>query len=481
MSRRNGIYNPSRAACMAALFLIVTVSFFIGYDPIIEEAEAVQPIAVVMDFQFDGRHRTGSTVDIYTGPGKTGQTSLNGTVTIYRSAKVLRTKVFFNLYFSVDKTDNSGITGTIFPQVWEFDPGWYTQTIPIKVNLLVPPMTRYSTGVSPLINVTVWGEWFANYQDSGIGPFASGDIPEYPIFVNIRPYHYLQMSFNPVMLELSPGSSGWVECIMFNTGNGFERVEIAIPNQLAYAKAGWVFEFEETSLDIGPGSQASTRIKVTAPRKVQFKVHMEMHDFPVHAESYYSQYQVKDGILLEKVEYDMGFMVYVFGVDFVFVPWAWAIVMFIALAVVLMNLGINIFTLKKRKMPRGTEPGFFALYHMVSNPERRARARARMEERRKLRKELREERKAEKEALKENRPGKVKPPGSLSVLEPFETEKKRAPVLDLKRTDDDFDIAIPDKKPGHSGERPKISFLNKARKRDKVETDMVDILSSLDD
>jgi hypothetical protein len=333
------------------------------------------------------------------------------------------------------------------------------------------------------VNVTVWGEWFAKYQDNDMGPFASGDIPQYPLFVNVRPYHYLQMTFDPVMLELSPGSSGWVTCLVRNSGNGYERVELSIPGELAYAKSGWIFEFENTVIDIGPDSEGSARIKITAPRRIEPKYHMEMYDFSIMATSYYSTYQVKDGALEVPVEYETGIFVQVNGIDFLYVPWMWAITMYLVMALILFNFGINPFTMTKRKVH---EPGFIALYHFASNPERRARIKARREERRKARLEEKERKMAEKERLREMEPKKesIPPPKKekplLSEAEPM---KRKAPVLDLKRTDDDFDIELPSVKeaPQIRKEKKRAPVLGGGRKRQQVEDDMIDILGSLDD
>ncbi len=485
MVGRGERWAPSHAAGAFFMLLLLILSGLLIYDGTVEEADAIQPISVTLDFQSDDRHRTGNLIEIETGPGETGQVSINGTVTIYRSAKLARTKVFFTLYF---KSENPEVTGSIFPKVWEFDPIFKLQAIPIKVNLQVSPMTRFSSSVNSLVEVAVWGDWQAQYQGSELGPFASGEIPEYPLFVNVRPYHYLQMTFDPVMLELSPGSSGWINCTVLNTGNGYERVELEIPGIFAYAKSGWVFEFEQTFLDIGPGSQASTRIKVTAPRKVQLKFHMTMYDFPVLATSFYSEYQVKDGHELEPLDYQMGFMVYVFGVDFVYVPWMWAIVIYAVLGIILLNLGVNIFTMRKRKLPKGKDPGFIALYHIISNPERRARARARMAERRKLRLVEKEKRALQKESLKKaERPvdkEKWSPPTPRSrpLLGNSEPVRRKAPVLDLKPRDDDFDIQLPEGKPKAREERRSSKPLfGRPGKQDKIEQDMIDVLSSLDD
>jgi hypothetical protein len=155
--------------------------------------------------------------------------------------------------------------------------------------------------------------------------------------------------------------------------------------------------------------------------------------------------------------------------------------MYLAIAIVLLNLGINVFTMRKRKLPRGKDPGFIALYHIARNPERRARAKTRMEERRKLRRELKEKRKAEKEALKSAAAEEKKEREAKLPSPEIPSEKKKAPVLDLHRTDDDFDIIIPEERPKPS-ERPRSKpFTRAPRKREKVEKDMIDVLSNLDD
>jgi len=484
MRERGESWHPPRTSGALFMLFLLLLSGILFYDGGVEKANAVQPISVTLDFQSDARYRTGNLVEIQTGPGENGQVSINGTVTIYRSAKLVRTRVFVSLHF---ESSNPEVTGSVFPQVLDFDPIFKIQHIPIKVNLQVTPMTRYSSSVGSLINVNISGEWQVQYQGSDIGPFASDEIPKYPLFVNIRPYHYLQMTFNPVMLELSPGSSGWIECIVDNTGNGYERVELAIPGILAYAKSGWVFEFEETFLDIGPGSKASTMIKVTAPRKVQLKFHMTMYDFPVIATSHYSQYQVRDGRMPEVLDYQMGFMVYMFGIDFVYVPWAWAIVIYVVLGLVLLNLGINVFTFRKRRLPRGKEPGFIALYHLISNPERRDRARERMAERRRLRRDEKEKQALEKLSRKKEpekdirEKGAIAPPRSSPLPGPSEPARKRAPVLDLRPREDDFDIELPAERPKVKDEKPSKPLFGKPRKRERVEQDMIDVLSSLDD
>jgi hypothetical protein len=454
-------------------------SAFVLFDDATEEADAVLPISLQFNFASEQRFRTGNLVEIQTGPGEDGQVIVNGSLEFYRSAKLLRTKIFIDLYF---ESDNPAVYGSVNPMIYEIQPMAKLSSIDIKVNIGISPMTKYSTGVSPLVNVTVWGKWTAKYQDGNTTPYASGEIPAYPLYVNVRPYHYLQMTFDPVMLSISPGSSGWVKCIVRNSGNGYERVELSIPGELAYAKSGWAFEFEETVLDIDPDSESWTRIKITAPRTIELKYHMEMYDFSVQAVSYYSSYQVKDGRLYTPVEYEQGVFVQVNGIDFIYVPWMWTITLWLVMAFILFNLGINPLVMKRRKVE---EPGFIKLYHLATNPERRAKARVRRKERMEMKRELREQRKAEKERLKEEAAKEQRTPKPHGEkAKPFEpSAKKKAPVLDLKRTDDDFDIELPDIKEERrpKPERRSKPLLGGGRKREKVEKDMIDILGSLDD
>jgi hypothetical protein len=474
-----GTWKRGRAAFAVVLLLSLIFTAFVLFDISTEEADAILPISVQYNFASEQEHRTGNLVEIQTGPGEDGAVRVAGTIEFYRSAKLLRTRVFIELHF---KSDHPEVFGSVFPPIIEIDPMAKLSHYPITVNIQISPMTKYSTGVSPLVEVTVWGTWWAKYQDGNSTPFATGDVPEYPLYVNVRPYHYLQMTFDPVMIELSPGSSDWVRCIVQNSGNGYERVELSIPGEVAYAKAGWVFEFEDTVLDIGPDSESSTRIKITAPRTIEPKYHMEMYDFSVLAVSHYSNYQVKDGHLFAPIEYESGVFIQVNGIDFMYVPWMWTITLYLAMAFILFNLGINPLVMKRRKVE---EPGFIKIYHLASNPKRRAKAMERREERRKLRREEREQRRSEKELLKEEmaKERKTTSPKKEKVKISEEPIKKRAPILDLKRTDDDFDIEIPglkeEKQP--KPESKSKPLLGGGRKRDKVEKDMVDILGSLDD
>jgi hypothetical protein len=210
---------------------------------------------------------------------------------------------------------------------------------------------------------------------------------------------------------------------------------------------------------------------------------MEMYDFSVQAVSHYSTYQVKDGHLFAPVEYESGVFVQVNGIDFFYVPWMWAITLYLVMAFVLFNLGINPLVMKKRKID---EPGFVKIYNIATNPARRERARARREEKRERRREERELRRAEKEALKieeKRRETGPEPRKRESVKLGSEPVRRKAPVLDLKRTDDDFDIEIPGAKKDREPmqDRRSRSLLGGSRKRDRVEKDMIDVLGSLDD
>jgi len=458
---------------MVSVLLLLIFSAISFVDETTEEADALLPISAQFYFASDQGFRTGNMIEIQTGPGQTGQVIVNGTLEFYRSAKLLRTVIMIDLKFS---SSHPEITGSVFPQMIDIRPESKLSHYPIHVNIQVAPTTKFSTPVDSLINVSVFGTWEARYQSNELLPFANGDIDTYPLFVNVRPYHYLYMTFDPVMLSLKPGESGWAKCIVRNNGNGFERVELSMPGALAYAKSGWIFEFEETVLDIGPASDAFTKVKITSPRKVQPKYHMEMYDFSVLAVSYYSSYQVKDGVLDVPWEYETGIFVQVTGFDFLYVPWMWALVLYIVIALVLFNLGINPLVMKKR---RAKNPGFIALYRIITDPKRRELARIKRAERRKLKSEIKEEEKLRKQREKEAEKAKA-PPSRVERPKPERT----APVLDLHRTDDDFDIEVPSVK-----EAPKRTPQKKGplqlgggpKKRDKVEKDMLDVLSSLDD
>ncbi|MBN1390342.1 MAG: hypothetical protein JXA22_06850 [Candidatus Thermoplasmatota archaeon] len=471
----NGKWIPARAAFLTSMLLITVISMVSFIDEATEDADAVLPISAQFYFDSEQDFRTGNLIEIGTGPEETGQVTVDGTLEFYRSAKFLRTRIMIDLKFS---SDNPEVTGTVFPSMIDIQPQAKLNHYPIKVNIQIAPMTKYSTGVNPLVNVTVFGTWQANYQFNEMAPFASGDISPYPLYVNVKPYHYLYMTFDPVMLDLSPGSSGWVRCIVKNSGNGFERVELSMPGATAYAKAGWVFEFESTVLDIGPDAEGWTRIKITSPRKLEPKYHMEMHDFSVLAVSHYSSYQVKDGNLEAPIEYESGVFVQINGFDFLYVPWTWTVLFYVVIWIVLFNFGIDPFTMRRR---RTRDPGFKALYRRISDPKRRARARTRREERRKLRRELRESKK-QKAQLEKGQDVPKALPGTKESSQA--TTSRKDHILDLKRSDDglDLDLSEPENTGKLAPGKARAPLLGGGKvKREKVEKEMIDVLSSLDD
>lgn len=482
-------WKRGRTAFAVTLLLLLIFSAFVFFDDSTEEADAILPISMQFNFASTERGKTGNMIEIKTGPPQTdqdqtvkdtpGQVQVKGTLEVYRSARLARTKIFVDLFA---RAEHPEFSCSILPPMIDIEPTMKWNSTEVTVNLQISPATRFSTNAGSLVNVTVWGVWRAKYQDNDDAPFASGEVPEYPLYVNVRPYHFLDVTFTPVMLDLTPGSSGWVTCRVKNQGNGFDRVELSIPGEIAFAKSGWAFEFESTVVDLEPNAEAFTRVKITAPREISFWYIQRMYDIPVLAVSYYSEYMVKDGDLLVPYEYNTGMFVQVEGISFVYVPWMWAMAIYLAMALVLFNLGINPLVMKKRKI---REPGFVKLYNFATNPERRARAKARRDEKRKFRREERGQRRAEKEKLKEVSKKERKPPGSEKerVRMVDEPVKKKAPVLDLKRTDDDFDIEIPalKEKKETKPERRSKSLLGGGRKRDKVEKDMIDVLGSLDD
>lgn len=488
------ISAPARNISLS-LFMICTVllGFFIFHDGMTEEADAVRPVNVVFNFEpAEGSEAKsdGNVVEMLTGPTIKGSGTANvtGYVSIYRSAKVERTKVFVtNLRI---RTTNPDLVGSVFPNIVEFTPGLKYQRIALTVNLKISRTTRYSTGPNPLINVTIMGDWQVKYEDPTTR--SSGTIDPYPLYVNVKPYHFLTMTYDPPMLQLMPGATGYVECIVMNQGNGYERVELVLPGLMTFAKSGWIIEMEQTVLNIDPSSEERVRIKITSPREFHFQWHRTMISFPMYALSHYSKYQVEDLDLeyeYQSQTYDI--QVQLSGFDFVYVPYMWAILFWIIIALVLFNVGINPFVMRKRRLPRGKDPGFIALYHFMNSPERRARWKERQAEKKKVRaaqRELRTEQKLkekeQREKLKEAQAKKAAAlPTSRSSISKERPPAEKRPVLDLKRSNDDFDIEIPDPAPKEQVKaKPLLSFgSSRPKKKSSIEKDMLDVLEHLDD
>jgi hypothetical protein len=401
--------------------------------------------------------------------------SVRGKVDLFRSAKALRTRVLANLYFESSRPDI--VLGSVFPRIMDFDPVSKFNHTDIIINLFVTPMINYSSVVGGLIKVRVWGDWFTPFSQ-GVESWSAGTIDEFYIYVNIKPFHYLDLMFDPPMLQIRPGEPTELEVIVRNRGNGNERVELSIPNEATYAKSGWSFEFESTVLDIPPKADGKVGLKVVPPRRQQFKYHMEVLDFNVRAVSHNSRFQVIDGDRSEENWFEMSFTVYTLGFDAVFVPFTWTLLFYILFILIMFNLGINMFTLRKRRLPKGKYPGFIALYRTIGHPERRdERAKARQ-----ISRELRRE-EAERKRLAKGTEAEKRPDLPVQRARPI------APISAKGRSnkDDDFDIEVPPIKAGtprsvgpNSGRSVPLRPRGK-KGTEGFENEVLDVLGSLDD
>lgn len=426
--------------CLLAFSLILAMDSFLPEETV-EEADAIRSVGsyITLNQNQTRSNQKGNVVELYTGPGETRYSDqIYGNVVVWRTSKVLRDRIMVNLYF--ESEDPSLVIGSVNPMVYDIQPGIKQSTKGIAITLsLASPMLQYSTGIDPWVRVKVYGTWMAQWNLGLNGTWESGVIQPIYIYVHVVPYHYLQMSFDPAMVQLGPGGTGEIDVIVLNSGNGNERVELYIPNENTYAKEGWIFEFNRTTLDIGPRSEARARIKVTAPRST-VRWHMETKDFSVVATSYYDKYQANEEDR-EPHTYEMSFMAYIFGLDFTYIPWAWAALFYVIFFIILFNLGINPTTLRKRKLGKGQEPGFIKLYHITRDPKKRAEHRRRREEIRRIKAEEKDRKKKERDLQKQRQ--------SLEKEKPREASppKPRAKVLDLKKVDDDFDLVMLDDRP----------------------------------
>ncbi len=413
------------ASVVVILCVILLQNFAQDLSPF-EDAEGYGTMTGYIVMDETGSNQKGNVIELYTGPGESrfsGQ--VTGMVSLYRTT-VLRDRVDVRMWF--ESEDTSLVLGSVTPMVATIAPGTKIGQVPIIANIrLATPMLNYSTGISPLVKITIWGEWSAQWNAGQDGPWDGGVIEPTYIYVHINPYHYLQMAFDPPMVDLSPGGSGEIEVIVLNTGNGNERVDLLIPNEMTYAKEGWIFQMNRTTLDIPPRSEARATIKVTAPRST-IRWHMDTADFSVKAISYYDTYVSMDEDR-EPISYEMTFMVYIFGLDFTYVPWAWAIVFWLITALVMFNLGVNPLVMRRRKLPKGVDPGFVTLFHLMRNPERRRLLKESRDNKRKLKMAERDRRLEEK-----SRKALAEKAAATQIT------KRRAPVLDLKPKNDDFDI-----------------------------------------
>ena len=494
MARRGyGSANPFRVISVSVLFfLIVSLALlcedaFTGEENFSMDAEGARPVYIKIEMDTINKVQEGNKIIIQSGPGSTGNAVMFGNISIYRTARLARNPIYIRL--RLDFPPGNNIIGSVTPMILTFSPVAKYGSVPIRVNLLLgSPMLNYSTGVSDLLKVNIVGVWSAEPSVGAVEEWIGGDIDPYPVYVEVRPYHYLLMTFEPTVLQLFPGMSGDLYVVVKNTGNGNERVDLWIPNERIWASRGWVFAFERTTIDMGPQSEARVKVTVTSPRTFSAPYHMELTAFTVHAESYYSRVKYEQGLLDYAVTYDMDFMVSLYGVDLLFVPWMWSSVLYLAIAVVLLNLGINVFTMKRRRLPRGREPGFIALYHLVRSEERRQRLREERaikkeqkallkQERQRLALEVKEQKEREKEAIvpakklslpspdRGGRPWGKKPRVDLSDIE-----------LDLDGPEMEIAPAMKEERPGRPSRKPLFSG-----KREREMDDLRDSLSLLDD
>jgi hypothetical protein len=332
-------------------------------------------------------------------------------------------------------------------------------------------MINYSSAVSGLIKIKVWGDWFTPFSQ-GVESWSAGSIDEFYIYVNVKPFHYLDLLFDPPMVQIRPGEPTKLDVIVRNRGNGLERVELSIPNEATYALSGWTFEFDSTVLDIPPRAEARIGLRIVPPRYQQFKYHMEVIDFNIRAVSHSSRFQVLDGDRTEENWFEMSFSVYTLGLDTVFVPFTWTLVLYLLFLVIMFNLGINMFTLRRRRLPRGKYPGFIALYRFLSDPARR-------EERARTRKvagELRKE-EARRKGMERAAVKKVKDQQGTPKARPLTPP---SPGSGASR-DDDFDLDLP---PAKAPSRAPRSLGTRGRDRkgsEGFEREVLDVLGSLDD
>ena len=504
MGKGTGIGMTRRTGPLMVLVILIMGSILVGegtfHTGMVGEADGIRPVKGYITLDPSGSNQRGNVVELTTGPGTVGfMDQFYGNVTIYRTSKVLRDKIMCTLYFETE--DPSLVIGSVFPRVFDVQPGGKIAYQGFVVNIqLASPMLAYSTGLNPMVRVKVWGEWMAQWSAKNNGTWDSGIIEPYYIYVHIKPYHYLQMSFDPAMLDISPGGTGEIDVIVMNMGNGMERVDLTIPNENTYAKEGWIFEFNTTTLTIGPRSEARARIRVTSPRNT-VSWHMETKDFSVLAVSYYDKYQSTDEGR-EPLSYEMTFMVYIFGMDFTFIPWAWAFVFWVVFALILFNMGIDPLVMRRRRLPRGKEPGFKALKALLERPERRARLKARREEAGRERRERRE-----RERLERARAAERKQTAKEERAPSTEREIERAPLLDLRRKEveeldltftdsgpsgrrgsgtekvgnDDFDIVIPDRrgKKGKGAGRSLFSRAGRKKGPGRTEEELKEVLEEL--
>lgn len=490
MTRTTGSIRLFRLGLISVILLTMIAGGLSLDNFIVEEAEAVRPVMISIEMEPQSRDKygntqTGNMVEVQTGPGQSGSAKMIAKVRIYRVARLLRTPVFVYLRF---QSDHHELMGSVNPMLLEFKPMVKQGYQEIVINLNIQPMTHYSTGVSPPIKGEIYGDW-STEPNLGVGGWEGGNLNTYPIYVNVKPFNELLMYFDPPILQMWPGSTGRMEILINNQGNGNDRVDLTLIGAGVLARDGWVIELDRTSIDVGPKEDARVGINITSPRKLAGLYHIDIIRIAVRAESHYSKEKAvieDDDSLVKYIETD--FYLFMYGFDISYLPMMWAGIIYLVLAIVMFNAGFNLFTLRKRKwsLKGGKEPGFVWLYHIVSKPERRELRKLEKEERKKEKTEARARRKAEKEAEEAKRQTEQRKSADLSSL-PAAGRKERPPVLDLKRKRDydmgeidldDIDETPPGKTPK---KRTTFSTFGKKSKPKDPDSDLRDALSLLDD
>lgn len=473
MKSGNGSGLRYRALAVLLILTALMMCSMVIPDNLTEEAEGARPVMLAIEMEktrrdSNGNMQIGNTIEVRTGPGETGMATMYARVRLYRAARLVRNKIFVHLQFATVNNTGSGVLGTVSPSLFEFPATAKSGWRQVRINIMVQPMTNQSTGIHPPVKGEITGTWTAEPNAGAVEEWIKGDLPPHPVFVNVRPFQYLILSFDPPMVQIPPGGTGHMEVIINNQGNGNDRVDLKLVNPGLMAQDGWVFEWEKTSLDIGPKEKIRVGIDITSPRQVSGLYHIEVVPVTVKATSHYSRERARLTGEDQIIDYETDFYVFLYGIDFLYVPIMWAIVLYIVIGFVMFNLGFNVFTLRRRRfsLPEGKKPGFFWVKDHISNPELRARRRENRRKRREARRENRKRKKKEKESDKEPLPS----PG-----------KKAPPITDLKRKDLDIDeIDLDDVEEDRGKEKKRLPSPFSKKKR-KEEMDVRDALSLLDD
>ena len=354
-----------KAGCILAALLFIICADGLSKDLIIDEAEALRPVLVIIELNATSKYQEGNMAWILSGPprmdsqGRTQESGLavvEGRITVYKVARLLRQKIIVTLSA---RTDDPDLLVSVNPPIMEFEAYTKIQTKEFKAAFrLSTPMIPYSTAQEFPKKVEVYGTWFTQVQTGT--PNEGGEIDPYPIYARIKPFYYMQVLTDPPFVKMMPGQTRTVDIVIKNQGNAFDRYEVTIPHEGMLAKRGWVFEMNRTSVMVPPMSDGLIRLTVTSPRRFQSPYHMGVSSFIIHAESFNTMELVENGELMTPQIYDTDVLISVIGPDILYVPFVWALILYLGLALIVFNMGINIFTLRRRRflLPEGKDPGF---------------------------------------------------------------------------------------------------------------------------